>query len=315
MELIKMNKTLAILSTAILLATATVTEAKQTNVTSATHTAAASKVSNVPYEMVKYGDVSIQAYVQGKGPTIVIMSSLGRSVRDYDVVAQDLVKQGFRVIRPEVRGIGLSRGPMEKLHIQDYGNDVAAVIEHFKAGPAIVVGHAWGNFPTRMVATQRPDLVKGVVLAGASAGKVPEGYKGKPIGPEIREAIDNAGNEELPEAKRIEYLKRAFFAPMNDPRVWLTGWHHEAHDAQGYARNNTPVDDYFAAGKAPILDIQPEYDTVAPKPLRGVLKGALGDRVTIVEIKNAGHALVPEQPKALADAIGKFAKQQFAKKS
>ncbi|EMQ0070457.1 alpha/beta fold hydrolase [Acinetobacter baumannii] len=227
-----MNKTLAILSTAILLATATVTEAKQTNISPATHTTAASKLSTVPYEMVKYGDVSIQAYVQGKGPTIVIMSSLGRSVRDYDVVAQDLVKQGFRVIRPEVR-----------------------------------------------------------------------------------EAIDNAGNEELPEAKRIEYLKRAFFAPMNDPRVWLTGWHHEAHDAQGYARNNTPVDDYFAAGKAPILDIQPEYDTVAPKPLRGVLKGALGDRVTIVEIKNAGHALVPEQPKALADAIGKFAKQQFAKKS
>lgn len=35
--------------------------------------------------------------------------------------------------------------------------------------------------------------------------------------------------------------------------------------------------------------------------------------MTIVEIKNAGHALVPEQPKALAEAIGKFAKQQFAK--
>lgn len=311
-----MKKTLAILSTAILLVTTAVTEAKQTSTsTTPQHTTTTSILSSVPYEMVNYNNVSIQAYVQGKGPTIVIMSSLGRSVRDYDSVAQDLVKQGFRVIRPEVRGIGLSRGPMDKLHIQDYGNDVAAVIEHFKAGPAIVVGHAWGNFPTRMVATQRPDLVKGVVLAGASAGKVPEGYKGKPIGPEIREAIDNAGNDELPEAKRIEYLKRAFFAPMNDPRVWLTGWHHEAHDAQGYARNNTPVDDYFAAGSAPILDIQPEFDTVAPKPLRGVLKGALGDRVTIVEIKNAGHALVPEQPKALAEAIAKFAKQQFSKKS
>lgn len=309
-----MKKTLAILSTAILLVTTSITEAKQLNSHGTTPTSVTAARS-VPYEMVNYGDVSIQAYVEGKGPSIVIMSSLGRSVRDYDGVSKDLVKQGFRVIRPEVRGIGLSRGPMDKLHIQDYGNDVAAVIEHFKAGPVIVVGHAWGNFPARMVATQRPDLVKGVVLAGASAGKVPEGYKGKPIGPEIREAIDNAGNEELPESKRIEYLKRAFFAPMNDPRVWLTGWHHEAHDAQGYARNNTPVDDYFAAGTAPILDVQPEYDTVAPKPLRGVLKGALGDRVTIVEIKNAGHALVPEQPKALAEAIGKFAKQQFSAKS
>jgi pimeloyl-ACP methyl ester carboxylesterase len=38
-----------------------------------------------------------------------------------------------------------------------------------------------------------------------------------------------------------------------------------------------------------------------------VLKAALGDRVTVVVIPNAGHALVPEQPEAMASAIAAFA--------
>ena len=33
------------------------------------------------------------------------------------------------------------------------------------------------------------------------------------------------------------------------------------------------------------------------------LKDELGDRVTIMVIPNASHALIPEQPKAVTDAI------------
>ena len=39
----------------------------------------------------------------------------------------------------------------------------------------IVVGHAFGNFVGRMLATDRPELVRGLVMAAASAGKVPPG--------------------------------------------------------------------------------------------------------------------------------------------
>lgn len=39
----------------------------------------------------------------------------------------------------------------------------------------------------------------------------------------------------------------------------------------------------------------------------------LGDRVTVVVIKNAGHAMAPEQPKAMADAIAAFAKRVYRK--
>lgn len=269
--------------------------------------------AQLEHEIVRYDNVQIEVNSQGTGPVIVMLPSLGRSGRDYDKVAHYLQEAGFRVVRPEPRGIGESKGPMENLSVHDFARDVAAVVEHENKGPIVVVGHAWGNFAARMLAADRPDLVRGVVMAAASAGKVPPGSTEKPINAEMRQAIDGAGDLSLSKEQRLVYLKKAFFAPGNDPSVWLDGWHEATHDAESHARNTTPVDDYFAAGKAPILDLQGEADTVAPRRFSGVLKSMLGDRVQVVVLKNAGHAMAPEQPKAMADAIAAFAKAQYAR--
>lgn len=265
----------------------------------------------VEHKIVTKGNVQLEVFAQGKGPVIVMLPSLGRSVRDYDIVSEHLAADGFRVVRPEPRGVGLSKGPMGKLSVHDFAADVAAVVENENKGAVVVVGHAWGNFPARMLAADRPDLVRGVVVAAASAGKVPPGSTEKPINAEMRKAIDGAGDLSLPEAQRLEYLRIAFFAPGNDPKSWLNGWYPETHEAESHARNTTPVDDYFAAGTAPILDLQAEHDTVAPRRFSKVLKSMLGDRVTIVVIPNAGHALAPEQPRAMSDAIAAFAHRVY----
>jgi pimeloyl-ACP methyl ester carboxylesterase len=263
----------------------------------------------VDHLAVEHGNVTIEVLSQGHGPAIVILPSLGRSGDDYSVVSRLLAENGFRVLRPQPRGIGRSHGPMEGLTMHDLAADVASVISSENAGPAIVVGHAFGNFVARQIAADRPDLVRGIVLAAASAGKVPLGSTEKPIGPEMRKAIDGPADSSLPEEKRLEYLKIAFFAPGNDARVWLGGWNAAVHHMESHAREHTPVDDYFAAGNAPILDLQAEYDPVAPRRFAGVLKSMLGDRVTVVVIPNASHALVPEQPAAVSAAIANFARQ------
>lgn len=267
---------------------------------------------DIKRELVTYDNVQIEVNTQGKGPIIVMLPSLGRSVRDYDEVATDLARAGFRVVRPEPRGIGQSKGPMENLSLHDFARDIAEVVENENEGPVVVVGHAWGNFAARQLATDRPDLVRGIVLAAASAGKVPEGSNEKPINAEIRQAIDGAGDRSLSKEQRLTYLRKAFFAPGSDASVWLDGWHDATHEAEERARINTPIDEYFAGGSAPILDLQARDDTVAPRRFAGVLKEALGERVQVVVIENAGHALVPEQPKAMANAITAFAKIRYA---
>ncbi|MES2421893.1 MAG: alpha/beta hydrolase [Pseudomonadota bacterium] len=268
------------------------------------------RTSEVTRSVVKRGPVQIEVVEQGKGRAIVILPSLGRSAEDYDKVAEYLAEDGFRVIRPEPRGIKNSRGPMADLTLHDFAADVAMVMDDRKTGSAIIVGHAWGSQPARMLAVDRPDLVQGVVMAAASVGKLPPGSTEKPYG-RLREAIDGSGNPKLPREQRLTYLKQAFFAPGNDPSSWLEGWYHETHDAQAHARNVTPINTYFSAGKSvPILDLQGEHDAVVVK---NVLQALVGDRVETKVITGSGHAMAPEQPKKMADAIAAFANRIYAK--
>ncbi|WP_260855515.1 alpha/beta fold hydrolase [Mesorhizobium amorphae] len=64
---------------------------------------------------------------------------------------------------------------------------------------------------------------------------------------------------------------------------------------------------WWAAGTAPILEIIPEEDPFKPRDRWDELRKQFGERVTTVTVANASHALMPEQPAAVADAISKWA--------
>ncbi|WP_313629618.1 alpha/beta hydrolase [Pseudomonas sp.] len=259
---------------------------------------------------VEKGNVHIEALVQGKGKTIVILPSKGRGAHDYDQVAKYLADDGYRVIRPEPRGVNGSRGPMDTPTLHDFASDVALIMDKEKTGASVVVGHAWGSQPARVLLVDRPDLVKGIVLAAASIGKLPPGSSEKPYGRMV-EAIKGAGNYALPEAQRISYLQEAFFAPGNDPRPWLTGWYDKTHQAQDHARDSTPVESYWSAGDTiPILDLQGDHDAVV---IPNILKGMLGDRVEHKTIAGSGHAMAPERPREMAESIASFAQKVYSK--
>ena len=49
--------------------------------------------------------------------------------------------------------------------------------------------------------------------------------------------------------------------------------------------------------------LQAGSDPFRPPETRDEIKRALGDRVTVVLVPEASHALFPEQPRAAADAI------------
>lgn len=263
---------------------------------------------SVTYQSKNNQPITIKYSDQGIGRVIVMLPSLARSGRDYDEVAELLVKEGFRVLRPEPRGILGSSGPMKDLDLHDFAADVAAVLDQEKTGPIVVVGHAWGSQPARMLAADRPDLVCGVVMAAASAGKLLPGSTEKPYS-RLRAEIDGAGNPELSKEVRLENLRKAFFAPGSDPSVWLEGWYQEAHHAQSHARVFTKIDEYFSAGEVvPILDLQAEFDAVV---VPNIMKPYLGDRVTVQVIKNAGHSMAPEQPVAMSQAIVAFANKIY----
>jgi pimeloyl-ACP methyl ester carboxylesterase len=252
--------------------------------------------------IVQRGNVQIEVLVQGYGPRIVLLPSLGRGATDFDMMAERIAAAGYRVLRPQPRGIGRSRSPALYADLQDCAADIAAVIESEGGDAALVAGHAFGNRVARMLATDRPELVRGVSLIAANVGHAPST-------PPIREAIRNSADPALPDEERLAALRFAFFAPGNDPRPWLDGWHPEVLAAQRIAGDRTSRQLDYAGGTAPILYLQPGHDPLAHVEDAHEFKRALGDRVTVIVIDNASHAAIAEQPEAISRALIDFAKR------
>jgi pimeloyl-ACP methyl ester carboxylesterase len=252
--------------------------------------------------LIRRGDTQIEILSQGTGPLVVLLPSLGRGAEDFDAIAELIAAAGFRVLRPQPRGIGQSAGPMTGIDLHDYANDVATVIEHAADGPAFVVGHAFGNRVARLLATVRPDLVSAVALVAANVGR-------DPSPPNVRAAIRTSADPAASEDARLAALQFAFFAPGNDARGWLTGWHPEVLAAERIAGDRTPREEDYAAGRAPVLYLQPDHDPLAHVDNAAEYQRALGKRVTVVIIPHASHAAIAEQPAFIADALIAYARK------
>jgi pimeloyl-ACP methyl ester carboxylesterase len=246
-------------------------------------------------DVVRHDGVAIEVIREGRGPLIVLLPSLGRDSEEFDPIAAQMARDGFRVIRPRPRGFGRSVGPMEKITLHDFARDVAAAITEEKAGPAVIVGHAYGHLVARATATDFPALVRAVVLLGASQ---------KNLDPEHRRWVTIAVDPSKPEAERVKYLQLMFFATGHDPRQWLSGFDPAVLRSQFGASDGTPQKEYWSAGTVPLFDLRGENDPSRPGSTANELVQEFGaSRVTAGAIPNASHALIVEQPAAIATAV------------
>lgn len=248
--------------------------------------------------VIASGDARIALRTVGAGAPVLVIPSLGRGVGDFDALAAALARDGHLVILPEPRGIGASTGPAPRT-LADLADDAAAAIAHVCDGPVDVVGHAFGQRVARQLAVQHPGRVRRIVLL-AAGGRVD-------MPADVRRDIGiSAGEGEYPDEERLRALRHVFFAPGNDARAWLTGWHPAAARAQTAATQATPVDAWWGAGAAEMLVVQPLADPIAPPANSAALVEQYGDRVRVVNLAHASHAVLPEQPEAVAAVIGAF---------
>jgi pimeloyl-ACP methyl ester carboxylesterase len=255
--------------------------------------AAAQAVSRV---LLQEGAAQIEVLVDGTGDAIVLLPSSQRGSDDLEAVAERLAAAGHRVLRPQPRGIGASTGSLENLTLHVLAADVAATIRALGGGRAVVVGHAYGHYVARVTDLDYPDLVRGVVMAAAGSAAATST-------PTLPAALDTAANASQPQAERLAALRLAFFAPGNEPRAWLAGWHPELAAAYRRAARTPARSAWWPVTNALVLDLQAADDPWRPPGSRAEVIDALGAKASVVVIPKASHALFPEQPAAVADAI------------
>ena len=117
----------------------------------------------------------------GKGPfpAAVLITGSGPQNRDeeifehkpFAIIADDLTRNGFVILRVDDRGVGKSTGNFNLATSADFANDVNVAVDYLRSRPEVdlkrigLIGHSEGGMIAPIVATQRKDIDYIVLLA------------------------------------------------------------------------------------------------------------------------------------------------------
>jgi non-heme chloroperoxidase len=120
----------------------------------------------------------LRALVAGEGPPVVFVHGYTARVLEWNVVWDELLARGFRVIAFDQRGHGRSTLGLDGIGSEAMAADIAAVLQHFDIRDGVLVGHSMGGFVSIRAMIDHPELaqrLRGLVLFATWAGRVFDG--------------------------------------------------------------------------------------------------------------------------------------------
>ena len=251
--------------------------------------------------LVSWDDIHLEIFQKGNGVPVLMHPSLGRPAQDFEDLGNRVVAVGYRVVLINPRGIGDSTGPMEEVTLRDLGADVWLVADSLKIGRAFVLGQNFGNRVSRTASSLQPDRVIGLMLLAAGGEIEPS--------QEVMAEFSRVFDPSLPPERHLLAVARSFFAPGNDATVWREGWYSQTAQLQVEGAKRTDFSQIYFGGTAPTLIIQGLDDKIAP-PQNAWNFVTRRPNARLVAFPNMGHAMLPEQPEAIANAVINFMKSQ-----
>ncbi len=147
----------------------------------------------------------------GEGAAAILVHGLAGYAREWDETAAWLVGS-HRVAAVEQRGHGRSERRPQDLSQQAFVDDLAAWIDMLGLAPAVVIGQSLGAHTAFLLAAQRPELVRALVVAEATPDADPDGPR------QVREWLESWPT---PFAGRGQAL--AHFGDTTWGRAWTDG--------------------------------------------------------------------------------------------
>jgi non-heme chloroperoxidase len=102
----------------------------------------------------------LRVVTAGQGKTVVLAHGFGGSIRDWNLVFNQLITEGYHVIAFEQRGHNKSSIGTEGVNSKAMASDYKTVLEHFDVKDAVLVGHSMGGFLTIRFMLDYPDVAK-----------------------------------------------------------------------------------------------------------------------------------------------------------
>ena len=246
-------------------------------------------------------------------PAVILVAGSGPVDRDETVagipvfaqLANGLADAGFIVVRYDKRGVGQSGGRDESATIQDYADDVRAVVEFLRKRKDVdrdrvaVIGHSEGG----LVALQAAANAKSKRVTAVALLATPGTTGGELVLEQQRYLLDKLKLPDEEKQSRIDLQKRIQAAVVGG-----AGWEGipEAYRKQAdtlWFRSFLNFDPLKVAVRVeqPVLVVQAGLDRQVPAPRHGqlLLDAAKGRKkqpdATLVTIDGANHLFVPAE--------------------
>jgi 3-oxoadipate enol-lactonase len=252
--------------------------------------------------------VELNHRIDGSGPRILLLHAVGMDLTLLDALTAILAKD-FTVLRADLRGHGKSPYvPTNKL--EDYADDVHALLVKLNFAPCAVAGFAMGGLVTQALAVKYPQDTRALVIANVNHEQTEESFAA------LMGRVTDA--QRLGMAAIMDLtMERWFNAPFrakggdapvrvrllaNDIRVWCDAFTAMAHV------DTAPK---LAGIKVPTLCLAGEVDKSTPPPVVKAMADAIpGARYAV--LPNGPHMPFVEMPEEVAKVVGGFFKEVLA---
>ncbi|MEE2664919.1 MAG: alpha/beta hydrolase [Myxococcota bacterium] len=265
----------------------------------------------------------------GDRPPLLFVHGYGHNARLWDPLVPDLADH-YRVLALDSRGHGDSEpDPEYRYHNAAIGRDVEAVVDQLKLERVALVGHSQGGHACLRFAGRHPERTSRLVLADAGPD-IPSGGTGAPpaslrlLAPsfesvaayaailgELYPLLDAAARASLAEHS-LRPTDDGRHAPRLDARFLRRESKRDAEsrvsfDRQAWAaKENARIWHYLERITCPTLVVRGEHSPLlSAETVRRMVDDVLADS-RAVEIPDAGHALMLDNPAAFRAALLAF---------
>jgi pimeloyl-ACP methyl ester carboxylesterase len=134
--------------------------------------------------MIAASGLSLYVEDHGEGDPVLLLHGWPDSARLWRHQVPFLVRHGYRVITPDLRGLGRSGRPEEVAgySLQNSVADIAAVLDELGLDTVHVVGHDWGATVAWYLAILIPDRVRTLTVISVPHPRAPQTLRSQEMG-------------------------------------------------------------------------------------------------------------------------------------
>jgi 3-oxoadipate enol-lactonase len=260
--------------------------------------------------IAKVGDISIEYYVEGSGPPLVMIMGFSGQASSWSERFLELLRPHFQIVRFSNRGTGLTDRPQVQYSVRMMADDTAGLLQELGIEKTHVCGISMGGMIAQELVLNHAERVQGLVLGcttpGWSQGVPPSQETMALLMPTPGVSLEEQFRKAWPAIVTPEFVERERDFLEEMLRIGLENvTTMDTLMRQAAAIQSFDAYERLPQIQAPTFVIHGDKDQLVPPQNGDILRQRIGGS-TLRMVPGAAHMFFWEKPAEAAQAIVEF---------